>query len=50
MVQTSSVGLISGWGAKIATCLVAKKPKHNQQKQYCNKFNKGFKNGPNQKY
>ena len=26
-----------------------KKPEHKQQKQYCNKFNKDFKNGPHQK-
>ena len=25
------------------------KPKHKQQKQYCNKFNKDFKNGQHQK-
>ena len=28
---------------------MAKNPKHKQQKQYCNKFNKDFKNGPHQK-
>ena len=54
MVKTSSsslegAGSIPGWGAKIATCLVAKKPKHNQQKQHCKKSNKCFKNGPNKK-
>ena len=27
----------------------AKKPKHIRQKQYCNKFNKDFKNGPHEK-
>ena len=27
---------------------MAKKPKH-KQKQYCNKFNKDFKNGPHLK-
>ena len=26
----------------------AKKPKHKKQKQYCNKFNKEFLNGPRQ--
>ena len=26
--------------------LLAKKPEHKQQKQYFNKFNKDFKNGP----
>ena len=55
MVKTSSSSLeavdsIAGWAAKIATCLVAKKPKHNQQKQHCKKSNKCFKNGPNKKY
>ena len=37
-------GLIPGWRRKI--------PHANQnikQKQYCNKFNKDFKNGPHQK-
>ena len=37
-------GLIPGWRGKI--------PHANQnikQKQYCNKFNKDFKNGPHQK-
>ena len=37
-------GLIPGWRGKI--------PHANQnikQKQYCNKFNKYFKNGPHQK-
>ena len=28
---------------------MAKKPEHKQQKQYYNKFNKGFKNEPQQK-
>ena len=28
------------------TCQMAKIPEHKQQKQYCNKFNKDFKNGP----
>ena len=31
------------------TCLVARKPEHKQQKQYCNKFNKDLKNDPHQK-
>ena len=38
-------GLIPGWEAKIQK----KKKKHKQQKQYCNKFNKDFTNGPHQK-
>ena len=29
---------------------MTKKPKNIKQKQYCNKFNKDFKNGPRQKY
>ena len=39
---------IPGRGAKI---LHASKPKNQniKQKQYCNKFNKDFKNGPYQK-
>ena len=41
-------GLISGRGAKIPH---ASWPKNQniKQKQYCNKFNKDFKNGPHQK-
>ena len=30
------------------TCLSARKPKHKTQ-QYCNEFNKDYKNGPHQK-
>ena len=36
-------------GSQDPTCLMAKKPEHRQQKQYCNKLNKDFKNGPHQK-
>ena len=41
-------GSIPGWGAKISH---ASGPKNQniKQKQYCNKFNKDFKNGPHQK-
>ena len=41
-------GSIPGWGAKIPH---ASRPKNQniKQKQYCNKFNKDFKNGPHQK-
>ena len=53
MVKTSpsnagGVGSIPGWGAKIPH---ASQPKNQniKQKQYCNKFNKDFKNGPDQK-
>ena len=42
------MGLITGWGAKIPQ---ASQPTNQniKQKQYCNKFNKDFKNGPYQK-
>ena len=53
VVKTSSskaggVGLIPGRGDKI---LHTSWPKNQniKQKQYCNKFNKDFKNGPHQK-
>ena len=53
MVKTSPsnagvAGLIPGWGAKIPH---ASQPKiqNIKQKQYCNKVNKDFKNGPHQK-
>ena len=39
-------GLISGLGAKIPHELQPKKQSMKRQKQYCNKFNKDFKNGP----
>ena len=41
-------GLIPGQGTKIPHA-VTKKPNHKNKKQYCNKFNKGFQNGPHQK-
>ena len=53
VVKTSSssaggVGSIPGRGAKIPHAL---RPENQniKQKQYCNKFNKDFKNGPRQK-
>ena len=53
MVETSpsnagGAGSIPGWGAKIPR---ASRPKNEniKQKQYCNKFNKDFKNGLHQK-
>ena len=62
MVKTSpskagGVGSIAGQRAKIPHALRPKrkttktKTKHQniKQKQYCNKFNKDFKNGPHQK-
>ena len=43
-VQVQSLG----WGAKIPHASWPKN--HNmKQKQYCNKFNKDFRNGPHQK-
>ena len=41
-------GSIPGWGAKIPHASAKKKTKV-KQKQYCNKFNGGFKNDPHQK-
>ena len=41
------VGLVPGWGAKIPHALQPKN-QNIKQKQYCNKFNKDFKNGPHQ--
>ena len=58
MVKTSSskaggVGLIPGQGAKNPRASWPKKTNQRKenlkQKQYCNKFNKDFKNGPHQK-
>ena len=53
MVKTSpsnagGASLILGWGAKIPH---ASRPENQniKQKQYCNQFNKDFKNGPYQK-
>ena len=50
VLRTSSscavgVGSIFGQGAKIPTCLMAKKSEYKEQKQYCDKFNKDFLNG-----
>ena len=42
------VGLIPGQGIKIPHALWPKN-QNIKQKQYCNKFNKDFKNGPHQK-
>ena len=39
--------LIPGWGAKIPHTLQPKN-KNIKQKQYCNKFNEDFLNGPHQ--
>ena len=45
---TSNVSWIPGQGAKIPHAL-GPKNQNIKQKQYCNKFNKNFKNGPHQK-
>ena len=43
-------GSIPGQGVRSQTLLgSARKPENKQQKPYCNKFNKDFKNGPHQK-
>ena len=46
--KASRVVLIPGWGVKIPHASGAKY-QNIKQKQYCNKFNKDFKNGPNKK-
>ena len=40
-----SVGSVPGWGAKIPHAFQPKN-QNTEQKQYCYKFNKDFKNGP----
>ena len=50
VVKTSSsnavsVGSVPGWGAKIPHAFQPKN-QNTEQKQYCYKFNKDFKNGP----
>ena len=47
-LKAGGAGLIPGPGDKIPHVSQAKKP-NIKQKQYCNKFNKDFKNGPCQK-
>ena len=42
-------GSFPGWGTKIPHASWTKN-KYIKQKQYCNKFNKDFKNGPHQEY
>ena len=46
--NAGDTGSIPGWGAKIPHASGPKK-QNIKQKQYCNKFNKDFKNGPHQK-
>ena len=41
-------GLVPGWEAKIPHALWTRN-RSIKQKQYCNKLNKDFKNGPHQK-
>ena len=41
-------GSFPGWGTKIPHASWTKN-KYIKQKQYCNKFNKDFKNGPHRK-
>ena len=47
-VNAGDTGSVLGQGAKIPHALQPKK-QNIKQKQYCNKFNKVFKNGPHQK-
>ena len=52
MVKTAStsggVSWVPGWGTKMPHALESKK-QNIKQKQYCNKFNRDFKNGLHQK-
>ena len=48
--NAEGVGLIPSWGARILPTSRAKNPENLKQKQYYNKFNKDFKNGPHQGY
>ena len=51
--SASDAGLIPGWGVKIPHGSQQKKKQKTsilkKKKQYCNKFNKDFKNSPHQK-
>ena len=47
--NVEGMGSIPGQGAKIPCASQPQtRTEHKQQKQYCNKFNKDFKNGPHQ--
>ena len=46
--NAGGAGSIPGWGAKIPQASRPKK-QNKKQKQYCNKFNKDFKNSLHQK-
>ena len=47
--NVGGAGLIPGQGAKMPHA-VAETPKHKNKKQYCNKFNTGFKNDSHKKF
>ena len=54
MVKTSpsnagGMDSIPSWGTKISHASGSKNPQNLKQKQYCSKFNKDLKNGPQQK-
>ena len=46
--NAGGVGLIPGWGDKIPHASWPKSQNLKKQDQYCNKFNRDFKNGPQQ--
>ena len=43
--NAGGAGLTPGWGAEIPHASQPKNQNTKKQKQYCNKFNKNFKNG-----
>ena len=45
--KAGSAGSTPGWESNIP-CASLQKKQNKKQKQYCNKFNKNFKNGPQQ--
>jgi len=46
--NAGGAGSIPGQGIKLPHMTHGQKAEHKQQKQYCNKFNKDFKNGSRQ--
>ena len=48
--NAEGMGSIPDGGAKILYASGPKKKQNIKQKQYCNKFNNDFKNGPHQKH
>ena len=44
--NAGSVGSIPGQGTKIPHASQGQKKQNIKKRQYCNKFNKDFKNGP----